>query len=212
MNRKRPPSFKIEVPGDEVKKQEFLQKVKSIRDKLTQTYNKPVNNFDILDTAISFWIGNQSGNEQDNASTSSFAQAAENETNENLFVVAPSSLQRLVKMVEEHAKSCTHGQNIVKAVYRGHVAINTLKCDHEDKPHVMKWSSSPYLPNNKFLVNHRMHHAFVCSGMLPVRYTRFANAAGIGCITKQERKSMSGSYNESVKEKKRTMCNCNTTG
>lgn len=56
-----------------------------------------------------------------------------------------------------------------------------------EKSHSYLWSSSPYLPNEEYLVNHRINHGFFSSGLLPVHYTRFVNAAGIGCITKDKR-------------------------
>lgn len=122
------------------------------------------------------------------------------DTEDSLFVTASTSLQQLVTISDNHAWLCRHKQKIVKTVYRGHVVVNTLQCDNAENPHITKWSSSPYLPNNEFLVNHRMHHAITCSGMLPVHYTRFADTANIGSITKPKRRNISKVFNQSVKE------------
>ncbi|XP_060581849.1 uncharacterized protein LOC132738376 [Ruditapes philippinarum] len=45
-----------------------------------------------------------------------------------------------------------------------------------------------------------MHHAITCSGMLPVHYTRFADTANIGSITKPKRRNISKVFNQSVNE------------
>ncbi|CAC5377831.1 unnamed protein product [Mytilus coruscus] len=59
---------------------------------------------------------------------------------------------------------------------KGHVASVRLMCTKE-KSHFYLWLSSSYLPNDEFLVNHRICHAFYSSGLLPVHYTRFVNGA-----------------------------------
>ena len=54
--RTRPPSFKMEIPGNEQKKHEVSDKMQKIRGSLVNTLNKPVNNCDIIDAALDFWI------------------------------------------------------------------------------------------------------------------------------------------------------------
>ena len=154
-----------------------MQKMQHVRDRLTRSLNRAVNNGDILDTVLNYWIDSHDPSEKDDSTTTSFAQVDRKDTEDSLFVTASTSLQRLVTISENHARLCRHKQKIVKTVYRGHVVVNTLQCDNAENPHITKWSSSPYLPNNEFLVNHRMHLAITCSGMLPVHYTMFADTA-----------------------------------
>ena len=78
---------------------------------------------------------------------------------------------------------------------KGHVTSVRLTCS-KDKSHSYLWSSSPYLPNDEYLVNHRLSHTFFSSGILPVHYTRFAKAAGIGCITKEKRSRIFRKYKD----------------
>ena len=78
---------------------------------------------------------------------------------------------------------------------KGHAASLRLTCSLE-KSHSYLWSSSPYLPNEEYLVNNRISHGFFSSGLLPVHYTRFVNAAGIGCITKENRTKFFRRYKE----------------
>ena len=72
--------------------------------------------------------------------------------------------------------------------------VATFKCINQVDLHSYIWSSSPYLPNKEYLVNHRICHALVCSRMLPVHYMRFSNTAGIGCISKEKWKVFHESY------------------
>ena len=58
--------------------------------------------------------------------------------------------------------------------------------------------SSTCHPNEEYLVSHRICHAIVCCRMVPVPYTRFSNTAGIGCISKEKRKTFHESHKESV--------------
>ena len=78
--------------------------------------------------------------------------------------------------------------------------VATFKCINQEDPHSNIWSSSPYLPNKEYLVNHRICHALVCSGMLPVHYTRFSNTGGIGCISKEKRKVFHESHKQSLND------------
>ena len=78
---------------------------------------------------------------------------------------------------------------------KGHVTSVRLTCS-KDKSHSYLWSSSPYLPTDEYLVNHRLSHAFFSSGILPVHYTRFAKADGIGCITKEKRSRIFRNYKD----------------
>ena len=42
--RKRAASFRIEIPGDDGRKAEFLGKMQSVRNHLYNRFNRPVNN------------------------------------------------------------------------------------------------------------------------------------------------------------------------
>lgn len=78
---------------------------------------------------------------------------------------------------------------------KGYVISIRFQCNI-DKSHGYLWSSSPYLPNNEYLVNHRVNDGYLCSGMLPSHYTRFSNGAGIGWMTKSKEEILSSYYKE----------------
>ena len=115
-----------------------------------------------------------------------YIQVPEKETEQKIFLTAETSLERLVKVVENHAKVCDGSLNCKKVNEKGHVAAVRFNCS-SNKSHSLLWSSSPYLPNNEYLVNRRVMHGFACSGMLPVHYARFVKGANIGFIHQKNR-------------------------
>ena len=197
--RTRPPSFKMEIPGNEQKKLEISVKMQKIRGCLVNTFNRPVNNCDIIDSALDFWIQSHVP-DQDAQTFPTQSKKLKNkkDSNENMFVSTVSSIQKLTEMTEHHGRNCRYNLKQQKVVYRGHVIIVTLQCGNTHDSHTYRWTSSPYLPNDTFLVNHRINHAFVCSGMLPVHYTRFSKASGFGVISKSKRKTFLQSYGDSL--------------
>lgn len=110
-----------------------------------------------------------------------YIQVPEKETEQKIFLTAKTSLKRLVKVVENHAKVCDGSLACKKVNEKGHVAAVRFNCS-SNKTHSLLWSSSPYLPNNEYLVNRGVMHGFACNGMLPVHYTRFVKGAKIGII------------------------------
>jgi hypothetical protein len=54
--RQRPPSFRLELPGDDEVKQTLLDKLHQIKSKLNSGFNKCHNNTDVLEQVFSDWI------------------------------------------------------------------------------------------------------------------------------------------------------------
>jgi hypothetical protein len=50
------------------------------------------------------------------------------------------------------------------------------------------------MPNKEYLVNNRINHGIICSGMLPSHYTKFVDGAGIGKINKEKHNKFFKSY------------------
>ena len=194
--RNRKASFKIELTGDNDAKQSFNAKVKFVKNKLKYIMNKPVTNSDILNAALDIWIRNNSTIEQQNESQ--FLNVDAKKTDEKIFSVAESSLKKLISTTSNHSKYCNEELTVSKCIYRGHVVYATLECNSNCNKHNIKWSSSPYLPNKEFLVNHRINHGFACSGMLPSHYMRFTKGSGIGMISQQKRSKFAKSHSEII--------------
>ena len=64
-------------------------------------------------------------------------------------------------------------------------------------PFMYRWASSPPLKNN-YLVNYKMIHAFICSGMLNAQYERLCHHAGIGVTSKYFRQKCLPSYKTTI--------------
>lgn len=59
--RERPPSFKVEMPGDNAFKKLFLDKMNEIREILVRRLQRAVNNGDILTLALDNWVQRNGG-------------------------------------------------------------------------------------------------------------------------------------------------------
>lgn len=200
--KKRPPSFKISIPGDEERKTLILGLLNDVREGLVRQLDHPVNNADIIEKSLKlflekFEIRNEAHHEPLDFNT--YIQVPEKGTEQKIFLTAETSLKRLVKVVENHAKVCDGSLACKKVNEKGHVAAVRFNCS-SNKTHSLLWSSSPYLPNNEYLVNRRVMHGFACSGMLPVHYTRFVKGAKIGIIHQKNRDKCMQSINTEIEE------------
>jgi hypothetical protein len=140
---KRPPSFKISVPGDANRKNSVLEKLQQIRNIIVQQLNHPVNNADILEKVFDKFISihNEENLQQNmsNIDLNTFLQANKKDVDQQLFVTAESSLKRLVRVVENHAVFCSGHFNVHRNTQKGHVAVFRFSCD-VDKHHSVLWS------------------------------------------------------------------------
>ena len=202
--RTRPPSFKLEIPADIPKKTLLLDKLQIVRENLMKRMNRPVNNFDIIENVLDFWI-----EEKETGKTrtdipqipAAYLRATKGQVNQKIFMTTQTSVTRLVDIAANHARRC-QGKLLVKTSNRkGHVGVLKLKCSHKSRAHhTYLWSSLPYLPTGQYLINDKINHSFVCSGMLPSHYTRFCNAAGIGILSVEKRNQFFSSYKDFVKQ------------
>lgn len=97
------------------------------------------------------------------------------ETEQPFFLTCAPSLQNLVQTTEYHSHICDQTLVVEEKSKRGTVAILTLTCS---SGHVYTVSSSPYLPNGKYLANQRYLLAYSTSGMIHSQIERFAETVG----------------------------------
>jgi hypothetical protein len=198
--RKRSARFTIESTGDDNAKKLLFEKVTRVRDILTQRLQKHTSNGEVFDAVLDFWLKN---NDKDSNKgcvperVCSYVAATQDKTDQPLYVCAKQSLEKLVQIADSHGRHCNTSLEIKKSEYHGHVGMLRLACQKK-AGHSYQWSSSPYLPNSKFLVNERIQHSFGCSGMLPSHYMRFSRAGGIGYISKHSRTAFYKTYKDSV--------------
>jgi len=195
--RTKAPSFKLEIAGDKEYKITIMEKLRKVHSVIVDRTKKSTNNGLLLEMMMDFWLQFNDTNSSQFAQKSATQYIAKSECNEELFVVAKSSLQDLVTKVEHHRAACMASIDIGKVQYRGHAVLCDMKCRHRKK-HSVSWLSSPKLANGTYLVNARMLHGMTCSGMLPVHYKRFSKGAGIGTVWDSPRNSFLGDYNKAI--------------
>ena len=180
--RKKPPSFKMEIPGDVTCKMMIREKIDIVRETLHKMLGKPVNQADILLTVLDSWIKDHHGRRQ--APTVPEQQVIKkNQADEAVFLTSKSSINKLIELVQDHHATCTSPLSMSKVKCSGHVMFGKLSCRRlGSAKHSRWWTSSPKFPSGRLLVNERVQHGLACSGMLPVTYERFVRGVGMGCI------------------------------
>ena len=170
----------------------------SVRNHLHNKFNKPVNNNEVLSEALDFWILKHAQSMEQTEAPVSFIETNTEQNKQKVFITAEKSVQSIVDIVQNHAHNCATELKFKKLVYRGNVALVTLHCGNQNNPHILKWSSSPCLPNKEYLVNHRVVHGFTCSGMLPIHYKHFCYGVQLAFISKSKRKKIKAQYHSHV--------------
>jgi hypothetical protein len=116
-------------------------------------------------------------------------------------MMTKSSLGNIVALAEDHAKYCSSRMMIQRIHRTGHVAQVKLRCRRMGPGrHSFRWNSSPRLPNHKFLINEKVKHGIIFSGMRPSQYERFSEGTGMGCINEHDRRKFVKSYKPLVSE------------
>ena len=192
----RAPSWKLEIPGTAQHKDALKAKLQSVREKLSRKLQSPVTYAHILDTVLDSWLEHHS-QEKPACPVSGHTPLDYADCNQEIFMVAKSSMKKLLEMGQAHARACDAELAISAINYRGHVAACKLRCK-KDKSNSYMWASSPVLPTAKYLVNERVNHGFTCSGMLPSHYRRLSGGAGIGTIRKDVQNEFFTSHKESI--------------
>ena len=104
--RKRPPVFKIEVPASVEKKVDILEKMKRVRGNLVDELNRPVNNLDIMENLLDFWIKSKSGHSESTTTRvpGTYISATKGQVNQDFFVTSLPSVKKLMDTSVAHGK------------------------------------------------------------------------------------------------------------
>ncbi|CAG2248415.1 unnamed protein product [Mytilus edulis] len=98
---KRPPCFKISVPGDDSKKKDVLDKLQHVRSIIVKEMNHPVNNAYILEKVLDEFISthslDNSETKMENMNLNTYIQVEKKDVDQQLFVTAETSLQKLLE-------------------------------------------------------------------------------------------------------------------
>ena len=104
--RYRPPSFKVEIPGDGTFKQLFLEKMQKVRTVLVGKLQRPVSNADIIGVALDTWLEDCGGDKaQPQQASSPALPLQEKDTDQEVYMVAVSSLKNLIVRVQAACQS-----------------------------------------------------------------------------------------------------------
>ena len=94
--RHRPPSFKVEIPGDGTFKQLFLDKMQKVRTVFVGKLQRPVSNAGIIGVALDTWLEDGGGDKaQSQQARSPASPLQEKDTDQEVYMVAVSSLKKL---------------------------------------------------------------------------------------------------------------------
>ncbi len=193
--RLKPPNFRIEYPGDIQVKQRIHGKLNQIKAKMIHGLDNALNNTALLENVLDSWLETQRNGQ---LLTNGYVPVTDDNKDENIYMVTQSSLSRYTEMVQEHSRMCSGDIHVHTMTRKGHVALTKLRCNKKKGRHSLTWSSSPYLANGQYLINHRVFHGFSCSGMLPVHYKRICEGANIGWINNHSRANMVADYHPKV--------------
>ena len=91
-----------------------------------------------------------------------FIKVQKKDVNQKIFLCAEDSLRRLVEISEFHGQNCAGNLKMKNIHQRVHVLSTKFQCEEEECKHIFLWSSSPYLPNNDYLINNRVNHSLCC--------------------------------------------------
>lgn len=195
-SRKRTPCFRIELSGTDEKKTEIFSKLGEIKEQLTKQYNKPVGNIQVIEALLENYSAQKDNDKSvpNEPCPSTYVRSKKTDCNQKIFLTSEDSMKRLISVTEWHSKQCTEKLNTTRLLMKGHVCKTSLKCKNKETPHIFSWSSSPYLPSKEYLVNSRVNHGIVSSGILPADYKRFVKGSGIGVISDEKRSSFFNTY------------------
>ena len=200
---------RLEFPYEtEEEKRELFNKLDLIKMKIGGGKLSKINTFEALQRVLDYYICQNYDNESIGESTENqhdqendvpeYQYIGEQEAStEQLFVCTDFSLKRLVQQVNNHHVSCHKKLTVQNQGKMGHVLSTKLMCEDG---HCMTWTSSPHVEGGKFLANIKVAHGFFTSGILPVQYERFCNAATVGVLGEKYLGEVQSIYGDIVKK------------
>lgn len=136
--RKRNPNFRIEFAGDDEQKRNVLESFQEIRSELSSKLNKPVGNFQVIETLFKLW--SNKANECDNelaekekpSVPSTYIKVQKKDVNQRIFLCAEEYIKRLVEVAEHHGSNCEKHLKVKKIHQKGHVVTTQFFCDKQN--------------------------------------------------------------------------------
>ena len=195
MARLRPPSFKLEIPGDAEVKRGILAKMSTVKEHRSRQMCRFVNNALLMETLLDLYLNQADPREIVPTPSQNDQHVARGMASQNLIVTCRSSLNQLTRIAHGHSRYCSSPFFIKKETQKIHASIAKLGCRRLGRTqHSFFWKSSPQLPNGNYLVNDKMFYGYMFSGMCPSHYNRFADGAGLGVASQRSQRKFLDMY------------------
>ena len=170
---------------NEEDKIELFEKIKKIKCHMGEGNPKTITTFELLNRVMDYYIlcvysdnSTTKGTKRDYVQDEEYQLCTEEQAlREQLFVCAMSSMSNLVSRVVQHTHKCPASLEMKSGAYLHHGMNLKLTCDQN---HNLNWTSSPYIMGGKLLVNMRVLHGIITSGILPGQVTKLTSEAKTG--------------------------------
>lgn len=172
---KQEAKIKYYVESSEQKKSLLgvIEKAKCI---LGGGHSPTVSNYDALMAVFNFYVAHHEDQQDNNGSTegetnfSGYQYCDKDNSLQPVYLMTQDAAGELIKMVEKHGKKCTHSLHCTESKRLEHAGFFTITCSKNCTQ--FHWNTSSHIEGGKCLVNVRMVHAYMVSGILPVQYER----------------------------------------
>lgn len=177
--------FSIEFPGNTEVRESIKTKLQLVRN-IMGSRNGPTSNTDALENLLDSWLDSNTDSEQNRAVGPSTLRQLPKDliADETITMVTSTALQQLVAVISLHRSACSGVISVITSysAYQGFAMKLYVVCSKKCRPYGSKgkvvWNS-PRDPAGNFVINMKMLHAYYCTGMLPIQFTRLYSAAGI---------------------------------
>ena len=98
------------------------------------------------------------------------------ESMDDIFVTTIRCRDSLLRLSASYGNVCSKVLTSKELKRFGQCATMRFECEEELR---ISWTASPRLPKGKLLVDYRLAHGALTTGLLPVQYERFSSVSGI---------------------------------
>ena len=136
--------------------------------------------------------------------TSSTVTSSREKSTEKIILTTPSAVENLMRISRNHSNLCDDSLRMVVENQNGYSIEYDIRC--EQCRFSSSWVSSTVLPDGKELINLRLTHAYISSGMLPFHFEKFCDAAGLGHIPQKQMTELVNEYVNCVEKERVESC------
>lgn len=185
----------------EEEKAELLRKIEFVKQKLGTGKNS---NKEMLSEVLNFYIeqnclipsdGEREQETQHDEKPYNLLQRGF--VDEDIFFSTRSAMKNVFCRIHQHYSFCKCFLDITDTQNFGHSATFVLSCTIG---HTLSWTSSPRVEGGDFLVNLRVVHSVLTSGILPNQYNRLCDGANFGKLSETVFDRFSDSYGKIVEK------------